>query len=218
MTLDEKIGQMTQADMKALKDGKEVHDFLLGLRAVGRRLAAQAERTRDLGRNVRPATRARRCRRGSGSRCSTASTPSTATAASRARRSSRTTSAWAARAIPAIVEAAARVTAREIAGTGHRLDLRALPRGRARRALGAHLRELRRGRPSWSRAWAPRPSAASSRRPTAAAILATAKHFLADGGTAGGKDQGDAQHLRGGAAPASTCPATSPPSRPASAA
>src|SRR5262245_28737674 len=30
MTLDEKIGQMTQADMKALKDGSEVHDFLLG--------------------------------------------------------------------------------------------------------------------------------------------------------------------------------------------
>ena len=30
MTLDEKIGQMTQADMKALQDGEEVHDFLLG--------------------------------------------------------------------------------------------------------------------------------------------------------------------------------------------
>src|SRR5262249_33192695 len=30
MTLDEKIGQMTQADMKALKDGKEVHTYLLG--------------------------------------------------------------------------------------------------------------------------------------------------------------------------------------------
>src|SRR6478735_1165106 len=31
MTIDEKIGQMTQADMKALKDGgTEVHDCLLG--------------------------------------------------------------------------------------------------------------------------------------------------------------------------------------------
>src|SRR5690242_4248434 len=30
MTIEEKIGQMTQADMKALEDGKEVHDFLLG--------------------------------------------------------------------------------------------------------------------------------------------------------------------------------------------
>src|SRR4051812_7542225 len=30
MTLDEKIGQMTQADMKALKDGKEIHGYLLG--------------------------------------------------------------------------------------------------------------------------------------------------------------------------------------------
>ena len=26
MTLDEKIGQMTQVDMTALKDGKEIHD------------------------------------------------------------------------------------------------------------------------------------------------------------------------------------------------
>src|SRR5262245_25724037 len=30
MTLDEKIGQMTQADMKALKDGTEVRTFMLG--------------------------------------------------------------------------------------------------------------------------------------------------------------------------------------------
>ena len=30
MTLDEKIGQMTQVDKTALKDGKEVHDFFIG--------------------------------------------------------------------------------------------------------------------------------------------------------------------------------------------
>ena len=53
MTLDEKIGQMTQADKTALKDGEEVHELLHGLRAVRRRLAAQAERARDLGRDDR---------------------------------------------------------------------------------------------------------------------------------------------------------------------
>ena len=30
MTLDEKIGQMTQVDKTALKDGKEIHDFFVG--------------------------------------------------------------------------------------------------------------------------------------------------------------------------------------------
>ena len=36
MTLDEKIGQMTQADMKALEDGTEVRDFHAWFGALGR--------------------------------------------------------------------------------------------------------------------------------------------------------------------------------------
>ena len=130
--------------MKALKDGKEIARLLARLRAVGRRFAAQAQRARHLGRDVRSlpepgavdaardpdALRRRRRprpRRGA-----------------RARRSSRTTSAWAARAIPQLVEAAARVTAREVAGTGIDWNFAPVHRRRARRALGAHVRELRR--------------------------------------------------------------------------
>ncbi len=63
-----------------------------------------------------------------------------------------------------------------------------------RRALGPHLRGLRRDRPSWPSCWARRPCAVSRRRRSpnpARAILACAKHFLGDGGTFGGKDQGD---------------------------
>jgi beta-glucosidase len=77
---------------------------------------------------------------------------------------------------------------------GHRpgLELRALHRGRARRALGPHLRELRRV----ARAGESLGAAAIrgfEQATDGTAILATAKHFLADGGTQGGKDQGDAQ-------------------------
>ena len=50
MTLDEKIGQMTQADKTALKDGREVHDFFMGSVLSGARLAPQAERSGHLGR------------------------------------------------------------------------------------------------------------------------------------------------------------------------
>ena len=85
-----------------------------------------------------------RCRRGSRSRSSTASTPCTATTTCWARRSSRTTSAWAARATPSSSRRSARVTAEEVRATGHPVDLRALRRRAARRALGPHVRRLRR--------------------------------------------------------------------------
>ena len=61
MTLDEKIGQMTQADMTALKDGRAVRDFFLG--------SVLSVATRSPSRMIRPpgprwstASRARRCR------------------------------------------------------------------------------------------------------------------------------------------------------------
>ena len=78
-------------------------------------------------------------------------------------------------------------------GHRHRLELRALHRRRARRALGPHLRELRRDARAGREPGRGRHPRLRARRPTARAILATAKHFLADGGTAGGKDQGDAR-------------------------
>ena len=48
-------------------------------------------------------------------------------------------------------------------------------------------------------------------------ILACAKHYLADGGTSGGEDQGDAQIGRGARSARSTSPATARRWRPASA-
>ena len=186
MTLDEKIGQMTQADKNALKDGKEIARPVPGLGAVGRRFAAQAQRARRPGSTCTTATRARRCRRGSASRCSTASTRSTATAGSRARRSSRTTSAWVATRNPALVEAVARVTAREIAGTG--IDWTFAP-------CIAVARDERWGRTYESfgenTELVATLGAAAIRgfeQPTdGTAVLACAKHFLGDGGTMGAR-------------------------------
>ena len=93
---------------------------------------------------------------------------------------------------PAAVEAAARVTAREMAGTG--LDWNFAP-------CIAVARDERWGRTYES--YGESPELAESLGAAAVrgfeqatdgtAILATAKHFLADGGTLGGKDQGDAQ-------------------------
>jgi len=93
---------------------------------------------------------------------------------------------------PAVVEAAARVTAREIAGTG--LDWNFAP-------CIAVARDERWGRTYES--YGESPELAESLGAAAirgfeqatdgTAILATAKHFLGDGGTAGGKDQGDTQ-------------------------
>ena len=52
MTLDEKIGQMTQVDKNAatLKDGHEINQFFLGSVLSGARLAPQAQRPGHLGR------------------------------------------------------------------------------------------------------------------------------------------------------------------------
>ena len=90
------------------------------------------------------------------------------------------------------MEAAARVTAREVAGTG--IDWNFAP-------CLAVARDERWGRTYES--FGETPELAASLGAAAirgfeqatdgTAILATAKHFLADGGTLGGKDQGDAQ-------------------------
>ena len=165
MTLDEKIGQMTQADMKALKDGKEVHDFLLGLGAVGRATRCPSPTMPDtLGGNVRPLPgpgavdaardpdplrrrRGPRSRRGQGRDDLPAQHRHGLHAQSGARRGG-----------------GARDRAR---GGGHRprLDLRALHRGRRATSAGAGPTRATARRRSWPRAWAPPPSAASSRRP-----------------------------------------------------
>ena len=75
-------------------------------------------------------------------------------------------------------------------GPRHRrqLDLRALRDGAARRALGPQLRGLRRGPDARARSWG-RPRCAASRArtsPTRCACAACAKHYVGDGGTAWG--------------------------------
>ena len=92
MTIDEKIGQMTQLE-KGSVDPAGVADLLLGSVLSGGGGSPAAERRRRLVRDGRRLPGGRPRRRGSGSRSSTASTPSTATTTSSARRSSRTRSA-----------------------------------------------------------------------------------------------------------------------------
>ncbi len=141
MTLDEKIGQMTQADKNALKDGRDDPRAPHGLGPVGRRLAPQAERSCHLGGDDRPLPEPG------------AVDPPGHPDDLRRRRGPRRRRRQGLGALPAPhragrhpqprprPEGGARDGAR---GRRHRraLDVRPLHRGRARRALGTHLREL----------------------------------------------------------------------------
>ncbi|HEY7371323.1 MAG TPA: glycoside hydrolase family 3 N-terminal domain-containing protein, partial [Polyangia bacterium] len=191
MTLDEKIGQMTQADMKALKDGKEIHSYLLGSVLSG---------ADSLPKPNEPATWVAMYDRYQGQALSTrlgipmlygvdavhghgACKGATIFPHNIGMGCTRD---------PALVEAAGRVTAREVAGTG--IDWNFAP-------CLAVARDERWGRTYES--YGESPELAESLGAAAirgmeqatdgSAILATAKHFLADGGTQGGKDQGDAR-------------------------
>jgi beta-glucosidase len=193
MSPDEKIGQMTQADMKALKDGKEVHSYLLGSVLSG---------ADSLPKPNEPATWVAMYDRYQSQALSTrlgipmlygvdavhghgACKGATIFPHNIGMGCTRD---------PAVVEAAARVTAREVAGTG--IDWNFAP-------CIAVARDERWGRTYESYGESPELAeslgAAAIRglqQPTddsASAILATAKHFLADGGTHEGKDQGDAR-------------------------
>src|SRR4029079_5885184 len=190
MTADEKIGQMTQADMKALKDGTEVRTFMLGSILSGAdslpkpnepttwsemydRYQGQALATR-LG---IPMLYGVDAVHGHGGCKGTTMFPHNI--------------AMGCTRDPALVEAAARVTAREVAGTG--LDWNFAP-------CIAVARDERWGRTYESfgetAELAESLGAAAIRgfeqATDGTAILATAKHFLADGGTAGGTEQGHA--------------------------
>ena len=78
---------------------------------------------------------------------------------------------------------------------GHPLGVRPV-RGRGpRRALGPDVRELRRDARAGRGRWAPRPSAGckAPRLADPTSVLACAKHYLGDGGTTGGMDQGNTE-------------------------
>jgi beta-glucosidase len=191
MTLDEKIGQMTQVDKTALKDGREVHDFFIGSVLSG---------ADSLPKPNEPATWVAMCdgyqeqalstRLGipllygvdavhgdGGCKGATIFPHHIGMGCTRS---------------PETVQAAARVTAIETAGTG--VDWTFGP-------CIAVARDERWGRTYESFGEDPELvatlGAAAIRgfqeASDGSAVLASAKHFLADGGTLGGKDRGDAQ-------------------------
>ena len=99
MTLEEKVGQMTQTERyQVFDDETPITTYGLGSILSGGGSTPTTNDAGGVGRHGRPlpARRARHAARAS--RCSTASTPCTATATCSARPSSRTTSAWARRA------------------------------------------------------------------------------------------------------------------------
>jgi beta-glucosidase len=189
MTLDEKIGQMTQADKNALKDGSEIHDLFLGSVLSGAdslpkpnepatwvdmydRYQSQALSTR-LG---IPMIYGVDAVHGHGAvKGATIFPHHIGLGCSRS---------------PELVEAVSRVTAREVAGTG--IDWNFAP-------CIAVARDERWGRTYES--FGETADLAASLGAAAirgfeqatdgTAILACAKHFLGDGGTMEGKDRGD---------------------------
>jgi beta-glucosidase len=195
MTLDEKIGQMTQIDRTAVKDGREIHDFFIGSVLSGGdslpkpntpdtwaemtdRYASQALATR-LGVPLLYGIDAVHGQ--SGVRGAVIFPHSVGLGCTRS---------------PDLVEAAARITAREVAGTGIDWTFApciTVPRddrwGRAYEGYG----ETPELAESLGAAAIRGFQNASATAQDGTAILATAKHFLADGGTFGGKDRGDAR-------------------------
>ena len=190
MTLDEKIGQMTQVDKTALKDGKEVHDFFIGSVLSGAdSLPRPNEPDTWVAMTDAYQSQALSTRLGiplvygvdavhghGGCKGATLFPHHIGMGCTRS---------------PETVQAAARVTAVEVAGTG--VDWTFGP-------CIAVARDERWGRTYESFGEDPELvatlGAAAIRgfedATDGSAILASAKHFLADGGTTGGKDRGDA--------------------------
>ena len=143
MTLDEKVGQMAQADRSYLRSEADIRGYFLGSLLSGGGSSPPGQDGPGLGRDVRPLPVDR-------SRDAPAHPPPL-----RRRRRPRPQQRGRGRHLPP--QHRPRLHARRRAGRargaghgrggrghGDRLDLLALHRGRARRALGADLRELRR--------------------------------------------------------------------------
>jgi beta-glucosidase len=93
---------------------------------------------------------------------------------------------------PELVERLARVCAERSARHRPRLDLRADAGRGAQHQVGPHLRELLEDPAWWPRT--PRTTCVACRgRWTMNGVIACAKHWIGDGGTTGGVDQGDTQ-------------------------
>lgn len=191
MTLDEKIGQMTQVDRGALKDGREIHDFFLGSVLSG---------ADSLPRPNAPATWVEMYDRYQSQALSTRLGIPLLYGVDAVHGHGAVKGAvifpheigLGCTRSPELIQNIGRVTAREVAGTGIDWTFApclAVPRderwGRTYEGFGETpelVSEL---------------GAAAVRglqdATDGTAILACAKHFLADGGTFGGKDRGDAR-------------------------
>ena len=194
MTLEEKVGQMTQPEITAITPA-EVGQYHIGSVLNGGGAwpgGEQARRPRPTGSRSPTPTGRPRWRPGHPG-ASGASTPSTATTTSTARRSSRTTSAWAPRTTRAWSATSEAATAEQVRSTGQ--DWAFAP-------TLAVVRDDRWGRTYEGFSEDPRITRAygyeamrACRAATAHGIgddgvIGTAKHFIGDGGTDGGKDQG----------------------------
>jgi len=192
MTLDEKIGQMTQADESALNDGRPVRDFFMGSVLSGgdslpkpndpRTWATMVDRFQSQALSTRlgiPMIYGVDAVHGDGDVKGAVLFPhNIGLGATRN---------------PDLVQRAARVTAREVAGTGARWAFApciAVARderwGRTYESYGEspELAELL--GPAAVRGFQDAPDSE-----TGTAVLASAKHFVGDGGTFAGMDQGD---------------------------
>jgi beta-glucosidase len=191
MTLDEKIGQMTQADKSALHDGRDIHDLMLGSALSGgdslptpnspETWAEMTDRFQTQALSTRlgiPLIYGVDAVHGAGGVKGAVMFPHNI--------------GMGATRNPDLVRRAARVTARETAGIGVRWDFA---------PCVAVARDERWGRTYESFGEVPELAATLGAAAVhgyqeaedGTAVLATAKHFLGDGGTFNGKDRGDAR-------------------------
>jgi beta-glucosidase len=192
MTLDEKIGQMTQADKTALPDGNEVRELFMGSVLSG---------GNSLPKPNDPATWAEMCDRFQSQALSTRLGIPIFYGVDAVHGDGDLKGAvlfphqigLGATRNPDLIRQAARVTAREVAGSGARWTFApcvAVARderwGRTYESYGEspELAELL--GPAAVRGYQDAPASEPG-----SAVLATAKHFLGDGGTDRGMDQGD---------------------------
>ena len=195
MTLDEKLGQMTQVDRSALVDGTEIHDFFIGsVLSGGDSLAIPNTPASWADSTDAYQTQALSTRLGipllygidavhgiGGVRGAVVFPHNVGLGCTRS---------------PELVEAVARVTALEVAGTG--IDWAFAPCvavsrderwGRAYESFGETPELVE----SLGAAVVRGLQNAGAGTHDGTEILACAKHFVADGGTAGGRDRGDAR-------------------------
>jgi beta-glucosidase len=194
MTLDEKLGQMTQADKNALPDGNEVRDLFIGSVLSG---------GNSLPKPNDPTTWAEMCDRFQSQALATRLGIPIFYGVDAVHGDGDVKGAvlfphqigLGATRNPDLIQQAARVTAREVAGSGARWTFApcvAVARderwGRTYESYGEspELAEL-------LGAAAVRGYQESPSSEPGSAVLATAKHFLGDGGTDRGMDQGDAR-------------------------